>query len=67
MVLTQIIQSCACFTDAGHCKFECPQFKDQQVASSSTGTTEMVALQAQIKVMEEKIAALTVAEKKEGF
>lgn len=50
----------------GHRKFQCPD-KGQQVASSSSGTTEMAALQAQIKAMEERIAALTVAEKKEGF
>ena len=50
----------------GHRKFQCPD-KGQQVASSSSGTTEMAALQAQIKAMEGRIAALTVAEKKEGF
>ena len=51
----------------GHCKFKCSQCWDQQVTSLSTGTMEMVAFQAQIKAMEEKIVALTVAEKKEGF
>ena len=59
--------NCFVCSKPGHHKFECSQFKDQQVTSSSTRTTEMVALQAQIKAMEEKIVALTVAEKKEGF
>ena len=51
----------------GHRKYDCPRLKSQQAASSSTATTEVVALQAQLKAMEEKIAALTTAEKKEGF
>ena len=51
----------------GHRKYDCPRLKSQQAASSSTATTEVAALQAQVKAMEEKIAALTTAEKKEGF
>ena len=58
--------NCYLCSKLGHRKFQCLD-KGQQVASSSNGTTEMAALQAQIKAMEERIAALTVAEKKEGF
>ena len=53
----------------GHRAVECPKLKagGQKATSSSTMTTEVAALQAQVKAMEEKLAALSAAEKKEGF
>ena len=61
-----------CFNcgEEGHCLFQCPKprvNKPQTASSSSAGTEEINTLRAQVKVMEEKIAALTVADKKEGF
>ena len=51
----------------GHRKYDWPRLKSQQAASLSTVTIKVAALQAQLRVIEEKIAALTTAEKKEGF
>ena len=48
-------------------KYDCPWLKSQQATSSSTVTTEVAALQVQVKAMEEKLVAFLAAEKKEGF
>ena len=61
-----------CFNcgEEGHRLLQCPKprvNKPQTASSSSAGTEEINTLWAQVKAMEEKIAALMVVDKKEGF
>ncbi len=54
--------------ETGHRAFQCKKPKvERPQAASLSSSTEVAALQAQLKEMKEQIAALTLASKKEGF
>lgn len=67
----QIKGECWNCGEKGHISCHCKKPKvDRQQAAASSASSKLVALQAQLKAMEERIAALTVAreaERKEGF
>ncbi|KAI1796525.1 hypothetical protein LXA43DRAFT_1090093 [Ganoderma leucocontextum] len=63
-------EDCWNCSEKGHPLFRCPKPKvegQRAASSSSSNTDELTMLKAQLKAMEEKIAALTVVDKKEGF
>ena len=58
--------NCFACGQIGHRSFECPKNKGQQAASSSSETTEVAALHAELDKMKERLNAVTLKEK-EGF
>ena len=59
--------NCFACGQLGHRSFECPKNKGQQAASSSSETTDLAALRAEMDKLKEQLNAVTLQEKKEGF